>query len=333
MNKSVLVSILIIIVALGTFFVTQQESQPRDLIVYSGRSKALVDAVVEKFKTDTGINVKVKYGGSTQLAVALIEEGALTPADLFWSQDAGALGAVNKVRLLKQLPDSIMNIVPETFRNASGSWVATTGRARVLAYSPERLSMYVLPASVTDLTNEKYRNRIAWAPTNASFQSFVSALIHELGVDATREWLIGVRDNGAKNFANNNAILQGIAAGEADLGITNHYYLLRTKAENPSFPVEQTIFAAGDIGNMVNVAGIGQLSSSDNPAALQFIEFLLSEETQRWFTEQVFEYPVVNLDVADLPTQQILETAPTLNLEDLDDLDQTLELLREVGLL
>ena len=333
MNKSVLVSILVIIVAVGAYFMMQQEPQPRDLVVYSGRSKALVDAAVEKFKTDTGINVEVKYGGSTQLAVALIEEGAQSPADLFWSQDAGALGAVNKAGLLKQLPDNIINTVPETFRNASGSWVATTGRARVLAYSTERLSTEDLPASVTDLTNEKYRNRIAWAPTNASFQSFVSALILEFGVDATREWLIGVRDNGAKNFANNNAILQGIAAGEADLGITNHYYLLRTRSENPAFPVDQTVFAAGDIGNMVNVAGIGQLSSSDNPAAQQFIEFLLSEDTQRWFTEQVFEYPVINLDVADLPTQQILETAPTLNLEELDDLDQTLQLLREVGLL
>ncbi|HAC16239.1 MAG TPA: iron ABC transporter substrate-binding protein [Bacteroidetes bacterium] len=333
MNKSVLVSILVIIVALGAFFMFQQEPQPRDLVVYSGRSKALVDAAVEKFKADTGINVEVKYGGSTQLAVAIIEEGAQSPADLFWSQDAGALGAVNKAGLLKQLPSDLTNSLPETFRNNNGSWVATTARARVLAYSPERLAVEDFPASVTDLTNEKYRNRVAWAPTNASFQSFVSALILEFGVDATREWLVGVRDNGAKNFANNNAILQGIAAGEADLGITNHYYLLRTKAENPSFPVEQTVFASGDIGNMVNVAGIGQLSSSDNPAAIQFIEFLLSEETQLWFTQQVFEYPVIELDVANLPTNQIMETAPVINLEELDDLDQTLQLLREVGLL
>jgi iron(III) transport system substrate-binding protein len=312
---------------------TACQPAPRDLVIYSGRSKSLVDPVIEKFKAETGINVEVKYGGSTQLAVALIEEGAQTPADLFWSQDAGALGALNKASLLQELPENLVNLVPADFRNTNGTWVATTGRARVLVYSPERLAADAMPASVTDLTNEMYRNRVAWAPTNASFQSFVSALIVQNGVDATREWLIAMRDNGAVSFANNNAILQGIAAGEADLGITNHYYLLRTKAENPEFPVEQTVFASGDLGNMVNVAGVGKLASSDNPAAEMFIEFLLSEETQVWFTQNVYEYPVINVSAENLETNAILETAPSLDLEALDNLDQTLELLREVGLL
>lgn len=305
----------------------------RDLVVYSGRSKSLVDPVIEKFRAETGINVEVKFGGSTQLAVALIEEGDKTPADLFWAQDAGALGALNKVGLLQALSSDITSLVPGSFSNANGTWVATTGRARVLAYSPERLAVTDLPASVMDLTNETYRNRIAWAPTNASFQSFVSAMILEYGVDATRDWLVGVRDNGAKNYANNNAILQGIAAGEADLGITNHYYLLRAKAENPAFPVEQTVFSAGDIGNMVNVAGIGKLASSKNPAAEKFIEFLLSQEIQVWFTENVFEYPVIDIDAENLETGDIMQTAPSLDLEALDDLEATLQLLREVGLL
>lgn len=312
---------------------TACQPTPRDLVVYSGRSKSLVDPVIEKFKAETGINVEVKYGGSTQLAVALIEEGAQTPADLFWAQDAGALGALNKVGLLQALPSEVVNLVPEDFRNNNGTWVATTGRARVLVYSPERLSADQMPTSYTDLTNEIYRNRIAWAPSNASFQSFVTALIVQNGVDATREWLIAVRDNGAKSYANNNAILQGIAAGEADLGITNHYYLLRTKAENPAFPVEQTVFASGDLGNMVNIAGVGKLASSDNPAAEMFIEFLLKEETQLWFTQNVFEYPVISVTAENLDSDAILDTAPSLDLESLDNLDQTLELLREVGLL
>lgn len=323
------------LIVLAVFVVALSACQPaqRDLVVYSGRSKSLVDPVIEKFKAETGINVEVKFGGSTQLAVALIEEGDKTPADLFWAQDAGALGALNKVGLLQSLSNDITELVPAEFSNANGTWVATTGRARVLAYSPERLNAVDMPSSVFDLTNEKYRNRIAWAPTNASFQSFVSAMILEFGADATRDWLVGVRDNGAKNYANNNAILQGIAAGEADLGITNHYYLLRAKAENPAFPVEQTVFAPGDIGNMVNVAGIGKLASSKNPAAEKFIQFLLSQETQIWFTENVFEYPVIDIGAENLETDEIMQTAPTLDLEALDDLELTLQLLREVGLL
>jgi iron(III) transport system substrate-binding protein len=324
--------ILTLLAAVVVLFTACQPA-PRDLVIYSGRSKSLVDPVIEKFKAETGINVEVKYGGSTQLAVALIEEGSLTPADLFWAQDAGALGALNKVGLLQTLPSEVVDLVPDAFRNSSRTWVATTGRARVLVYSPSRVSEEEMPLSVSDFTNEIYRNRIAWAPTNASFQSFVSALILELGVDAAREWLIAVRNNGAKNYSNNNAILHGIAAGEADLGVTNHYYLLRTKAENPAFPVEQTVFAPGDLGNMVNVAGIGKVASSTNPAAEMFIEFLLRDEIQLWFTQNVYEYPVVTLNVENLETSAIMKTAPKLDLEALDNLDETLELLREVGLL
>lgn len=324
---------LLTVLAAVVVLFTACQPAPRDLVIYSGRSKSLVDPVIEKFKAETGINVEVKFGGSTQLAVALIEEGAQTPADLFWSQDAGALGALNKEGLLQELPENLVNLVPAEFRNTSGTWVATTGRARVLAYSTERVSADQLPQSVADLTNEMYRNRVAWAPTNASFQSFVTALIVQNGIDATRDWLVAMRDNGTVSFANNNAILQGIAAGEADMGITNHYYLLRTKAENPEFPVNQTVFASGDLGNMVNVAGVGKLASSDNPAAEMFIEFLLSEETQVWFTQNVFEYPVIEVSAENLETNAILDTAPTLDLEALDNLDQTLDLLREVGLL
>lgn len=332
MNRTI-ISLFVLLLFAALIFLVSSQNRDRDLVVYSGRSKALVDPVVQKFREQTGINVEVKYGGSTQLAVALIEEGSRTPADLFWAQDAGALGAVNKAGLLKMLPGKILTSIPPAFRNEQGSWVATTGRARVLAYSTVRMQPELLPGSVFDLTDAAYNGRIAWAPTNASFQSFVSAMILQHGMETTRDWLVGVKNNGAINYANNNAILQGIAAGEADLGITNHYYLLRAKSENPSFPVNQTFFDRGDIGNMLNVAGIAQMRSSDNPAATKFIEFLLSEEIQEWFTSEMFEYPVIHSTSIQLSSGELLDDAPSLNLENLDNLDLTLQLLREVGLL
>lgn len=332
MNKTILSVLAILIIGIALFY-TLKPSGSNELIIYSGRSKALVDPIIERFQAETGITVQVKYGGTTQLAVALIEEGDRSPADLFWAQDGGALGAVNKAGLLKQLPSNLTNNLPNEFKNSQGRWVATTGRARVLAYSPSRVDPDDLPQSVFDLTDAKWNSRIAWAPTNASFQSFVSAMQLVNGDEATREWLLAMMNNGVKNYANNNAILQGIAAGEADLGITNHYYLFRAKAENPAYPVEQTHFAAGDVGNMVNVAGIGQLASSDNSAALDFIEYLLKEETQRWFATDVYEYPVIDIGEADFAVDGLLTNAPVIDLEELDDLERTLNLLREIGLL
>ncbi|MEX0928664.1 MAG: extracellular solute-binding protein, partial [Balneolales bacterium] len=110
----------------------------QSLTIYSGRSKALVDPIIQKFEEETGITVRVRYGGTTQLAVALLEEGSRSPADLFWAQDAGALGAVNAENLFGDLPQNTLEIVPPQYRGQAGKWIATSGRARVLAYSTSR---------------------------------------------------------------------------------------------------------------------------------------------------------------------------------------------------
>jgi iron(III) transport system substrate-binding protein len=283
--------------------------------------------------------VQVKYGGTTQLAVALMEEGRRTPADLFWAQDAGALGAVSVASLLYTLPDHLLQGVSDMYKSTSGEWIATSGRSRVLVWNPGQVDASELPESVFDLTDGKWRGRVAWAPANGSFQSFVSAMIYLHGLDATRNWLIGLRDNGAINYANNNAILQGVAAGEADLGITNQYYLYRSRGGDPRFPLENHFFRNGDVGNMINVAGVAVTAASDNKElAVQFIEFLLSYEIQQWFANETFEYPVsaekLAADVSSVETlEELVEVSPQIDLEALANLEETLRLLREVGLL
>ena len=128
-----------------------------------------------------------------------------------------------------------------------------------------------------------------------------------------------------------------LAAGEIDLGLSNHYYLLRFKKADPEFPVEQTFFEPGDAGNLVNVAGIGHLKTSQNPEqSLAFIQYLLSFTAQQFFVSEVFEYPISNEVVPNLkllPLGELLRCSPNLNLDDLDDLDGTLKLLRRVGIL
>ena len=111
------------------------------LTIYSGRSKSLVEPIIKQFEEATGIQVKANYGGTTQLAAALLTEGDKSPAALFWAQDAGALGAVSKKEMFEKLPETILTKVPSSFRDAEGFWVATSGRARVLAYSPARVKM------------------------------------------------------------------------------------------------------------------------------------------------------------------------------------------------
>lgn len=308
-----------------------------ELVLYSGRSRSLVEPIIDQFRKETGIEVTARYGNTAQLALAIQEEGERSPADVFWAQDAGALGALSKAGVFVDLPDSVVDRIPLRFRNSKLTWVATSGRARVLAYSPDRVSADELPKSVFELSDPKWRGRVGWAPANASFQSFVTAMVVQHGEVRTREWLRAVRDNGAKAYPKNTPIIEALAAGEIDLGLPNHYYLLRFKASDSRYPVEQTFFRAGDSGNLVNVAGVGILKASARAeSALKFVEYLLSPRAQQFFTREVFEYPVTEDVIPNsrlVSLDSLLELVPDVNLDDLDDLRNTLRLLTEVGLL
>ncbi len=307
------------------------------LTIYSGRSKSLVEPIIKQFQEATGIQVKANYGGTTQLAAALLTEGDKSPAALFWAQDAGALGAVSKKEMFEKLPESILTKVPSGFRDADGFWVATSGRARVLGYSPERVKMEELPHSIFDLTQPMWKGRVGWAPTNGSFQAFVTAMRVQVGEEKTAEWLRGMKANGAKKYTGNTPIIEALAAGEVDVGLPNHYYLLRFKKADSDFPVEQTFFKANDPGNLVNIAGVGVLKSTENKeTALKFVEFLLSTKAQQYFTSDVFEYPVIEGVTQNenlLPLSELIQVAPVFNLNDMDDLDGTVKLLQKTEVL
>lgn len=305
------------------------------LTIYSGRGETFVRPVINLFQQQTGIDVQVRYGGTSELAVLLQEEGARSPADLFWGQDAGAMGALANAGLLAELPTSLSDGLPEIFTSRTNQWVATTGRARVLAYSTERVHDHELPDTVLNLVQDSYRGRVGIAPTNGSFQAFVTAMRVELGDDVTLEWLRGLRENDAQVFRNNTTQVIGIAEGEIDFAMVNNYYLPRFTGPDPAYPVAQKFLRSGDLGNMVNVAGIALLASSDQrDLALQFIEFVLSPAAQQYFTLEGNEYPV-RQDVVAHPRldslENLLADAPVIDLDALADLDGTLSLLREAG--
>ncbi len=303
------------------------------LTIYSGRGEALIGPLIEQFKAETGIDAEVRYGSTSEMATLLMEEGENTPADLFWAQDTGALGALSDK--FAELPAATNETVLEVFRNPENKWVATSGRTRVLAHSTERAGD--LPESITDLTNEEYRGRVAWAPTNGSFQAFVTAFRLTEGDDAAKAWIDAMVANDTKVYKNNGTQIEGIANGEVDFGLVNNYYLGRYTGPDPEFPVTQTHFAAGDIGNLVLVAGAGIIEASDNQESAQaFIDFLLSPAAQQFITLQGNEYPV-RTGIIPQATLESLETvseiSPAVDTNSLGDLEGTLALLRDAGLL
>ncbi|MCO5146750.1 MAG: iron ABC transporter substrate-binding protein [Aquamicrobium sp.] len=306
-----------------------------ELTVYSGRGESLVGPVIAQFEKESGIKVNVRYAGTSELATLLTEEGAQSPADVFWAQDGGALGAI--APLFAALPAEVNDGVSAEFRNVNNKWAPTSGRSRTLVYSTERVQEADLPASINDLTGEKYKGRVAWAPTNGSFQAFVTAFRVTHGEDAAKAWLEGMIANDAKAYRNNGSQIEAIANGEVDFGLVNNYYLGRYIARDDKYPVAQTHFGAGDIGNLLNVAGAGIVAASDNQDnARKFIDYLLSPAAQQYITTQGNEYPVIPGLIANPtlePFEELQEISPNVDIDQISDLEGTLELLRQVGLL
>lgn len=306
------------------------------ITVYSGRSEALVKPLIEQFTKDTGITVNVKYGDTSALAALLAEEGSKSPADVYFAQDGGALGAVKNAGLLAPLGNDVTSLVATQYRDPENQWVGVSGRSRVIVYNPDLVQAADLPASVRQLTDAKWKGKVGWAPTNASFQTFVTALRKTDGDAKAREWLEAMLKNDTKSYANNNAIVSAVAAGEISLGLVNHYYLWGfVKDQGEGFKAKNHYTAAGDPGSLVNVAGAAVLKSAPNKvAANAFVAYLLGKSAQEYFAQQTFEYPLANGIPNDSRIKPLSELKPpSLDLGDLDDLQGTLTLLRNTGVL
>ena len=215
-------------------------------------------------------------------------------------------------------------------------WVGITGRARVVAFDTRDIAAGDMPATVDAFTAPEWAGRIGWAPTNGSFQAFVTAYRLLKGDDAARAWLEAIQANEPRVYEGNTQVVQAIADGEVDVGFVNHYYLLRFLAEQgDSFPVRNHFLSASDPGALVNVAGAGILASTDGEAsARRFLEFMLNNESQQSFASETFEYPLVAglAGPAGMPALDQIQ-APDIDLSDLADLDATLDMLTETGVL
>ena len=306
------------------------------LVIYSGRDENLVGPVIEQFEEETGIDAQVRYGDTAELAATIAEEGENSPADVFFAQDPGALGAVADAGAFAELPQETLDRVPEEFRSPEGLWVGTSGRARVVAYNTEALQEDELPPSIFGFTEPEWSGRIGWAPTNGSFQAFVTALRAIEGEDRAREWLEGIQANEPVVYPDNSTTLEGVASGEVEVGFVNHYYLYRALAEQgEDFGARNYYLENGDPGALVIVAGAGILQTAENPEEAQrFVDYLLADQAQQFFADETYEYPMVEgikTPEGLVPLSEI-ET-PQVDLGDLDDLQGTLDLLRETGVL
>lgn len=305
--------------------------------LYSGRDEELVQPLIDQYAEETGVEIDVRYGDSAEMAAQLLEEGEGTPADVFYSQEVGAIGALAKADLLGELPEEVVSLADERFQPAEGSdWVGVTGRSRVIVYNPDLVE--TPPQGVLELTEPAYEGQVAWVPGNAGFQAFITGFRVSQGEDAAAQWLEEMSANDPTVYEGNSEVLEAVEAGDQPIGLINHYYWARTAPEIGGVDNmnSELVFPAGnDPGGLVNATAVGVTAQGeDNEEAQSFVEYLLSETGQQYFVEETYEYPVVDgvADPEGVPPLDELE-GPQLDLSDLDSLEETQALLTEAGLL
>ncbi|MFC4359363.1 extracellular solute-binding protein [Halobium salinum] len=308
-----------------------------ELTLYSGRGEPLVGTLIEYIEElYPDFAVRTKYGSAIELVNLIQTEGQSSPADVFFSVNAGALGQLANAGRTTSLPEEILDFVPQEFRDPSGNWVGTSGRARSVPYNTNQFSESDIPTKIMEFPNtEALQGQMGWAPTYSSFQAFITAMRILEGEDATRQWLNGMQELGVQQYNDEFLVSQAVADGELAAGFANHYYTLRVQAGRANAPIALA-FTENDAGSVFNVAGGAVVdTASDDTLAANFVRHLLSAEAQDYFARETYEYPTVPEiePLGRLPAIDQLSPPEELDLTQLSELEETVSLLRDVGVL
>ncbi len=280
----------------GAVFLTGIPSAPaqtQELIVYSGRKEPLVQPVLDLFQKQTGIRVVLKTGDGSALANQLSEEQNNPQADVFIATDAGVLGRLGNSGVLQPYTSSAVQKIPARYRGTG--WVGVTGRARVIMYNKNLVKENELPTSLFDLTDPKWKGKIAAAGTaNESMLGQVSEMRTALGDEKTRDFIKGLVANQTTFLKGHTDVRKAVGRGEFPLGLVNHYYYHLQLAENSPVGVIYPDQGAGGIGTMINVSGAGIVKGARHQAAAQqFIDFLTTAPAQQIFAKTNYEFPLL----------------------------------------
>jgi len=299
-----------------------------------GLYRGLIELLQEKYPD---FEADLNPAPSTQLANTIIEEkqSGQSRADVFWSIDASSLGLVANEGYARPLSDDVLDPVPDALQDGDGRWVGVAGRARAIPYNANRFSADDVPSDVaTFATQSRFAESMGWAPTYGAFKSFVTAMRIMEGRETTKEWLQGMLDQNVEEFRDEYYVSRGVATGAVSAGFANHYYALRVKAAREDPPIDLA-FTSDDAGALVNVSGIEAIEGTQNADLAElFARHLLTAEAQEFFATRAFAYPMLSgvEPVGDLPTIDELNP-PDIDLTKLSDLEPTLSLMREVGVL
>ncbi len=306
-----------------------------DITVYSGRNEDQIRPIFQAVEDEMGITIDDRYGDSAGMVGQIEEEGDDSPADLFYTQDSGTLGQLKQAGRTADLPDSVIETVPESYRDPDGTWTGVSGRTRSIAYNTDEWEEDDLPDDIFAYAgDDRFEDELGWRTDSGSFLSFIRAMMIEHGEDETESWVEDLQELGINNYEGGSTTPQAVADNEVSIGLVNQYYVGRLIEDDPNAPIDVT-FTDGDVGSLFNVSGVAIVdTAADIELAGELIETLISDDIQEQFVELNAEYAVVDgvEYVGDLPQLDQINP-PEFNLNELSDVTPAQDLLRDVGIL
>lgn len=308
-----------------------------DLVIYSGRSEPLIQPVIDAFKAKyPNVNVLLKAGSNSELANALIEEQANPQADVFITTELFTVQSLAEQGIFQSYLPKSADLLPAEFLGADNLWTGLTRRARVIMYNKDLVSEAELPTSIFDLTDAQWKGQIAAAgSTNGSMQAQIAAMRQLLGEQETEAWLSGLIANELTFFGGHTDVRKAVGAGEFKLGLVNHYYYHLQLAEGSNVGIVYPDQGEGQVGLFTNATAAAVVKGAAQvPAAQAFLDFLASEEGQKLFAEQNYEYPLL----PGVALKDGVQPLDSFRLADVDvvkaalDFDATFDLMEKVGL-
>jgi iron(III) transport system substrate-binding protein len=270
------------------------------LVLYSAQHPETTAAIVAAFTKQTGITVLLKSDNEDVLTAQLEQEGTRSPADVFYAENSNWLAQLADRGLLAKVADSTLANVPRRDSATNGDWLGVSGRFSVLIYNPSQIAASELPKSAMQLANPKYKDKLELAPAETDFWPIITSIARADGRSAALSWLDGLKANAGSNdnAPDNETLVSDVSKGVAAIGLINHYYYFRIRAEvgTGSFHAKLSLFAPRDPGNVEDISGAGILKSSPHQQAAQkFLAFLSSPAGQRVLAHSSsYEYPLVN---------------------------------------
>ncbi len=271
--------------------------------LYSARKENLIKPLLNQFTNETGIRVNLVTGKASALLKRLQAEGRNTPADLFLTVDAGRLHVAKQAGLLQPVESKVLSrAIPGHLRDGDNQWFGLSKRARVIVYSKQRVKPETL-SSYEDLANPKWKGKICIrSSSNIYNQSLLASLIAHHGEAAAEKWAAGVVANMARPpRGNDRAQIKAVAIGECDIAVVNSYYLgnmlVSSRQDERDAAANVALFFPnqGDRGAHINISGAGITKNAANRGnALRLLEFMVSDEAQKWYASSNYEYPVKN---------------------------------------